>query len=164
MYGHLVAHVLDITPIPNPGRVSADAESYLKQIQEVQQQVYQRLRDSTVKYKDSVDKHCQGMNFNEGDNVLVYFRKKRFPIGSYSKLCKRKFGTFKIPRKLGANAYLIDLPPEVPTSLIFNISELYEYHGVHPSTINIGGLQFRIDIEAPSEGVHESSTCRGVYG
>ena len=88
------------------------------------------------------------MNFNEGDGVLVYLRKERFPIGDYDKLCKRKFGPFKILRKLGVNAYLIDLPPKVSTSPIFNINELYEYHEVHLSTIDIGDLPFRSDTGA----------------
>nr|CAD1825689.1 unnamed protein product [Ananas comosus var. bracteatus] len=169
LYGRPIAHFLDRAPIPYPGRVSADADYYLKQIQEVQQQVHQRLRDSTVKYKESADKHRRGMTFNEGDNVLIYFRKERFPAGGYSKLNRKKYGPFKILKKLGDNAYLIDLPPEVSTSPIFNVSELYEYHGEAPSTVDIDGLTSRSDIETPSDGVEdildvrESVTRRGTH-
>nr|CAD1844638.1 unnamed protein product [Ananas comosus var. bracteatus] len=109
------------------------------------------------------------MTFNEGDNVLIYVRKERFPAGGYSKLNRKKYGPFKIPKKLGENAYLIDVPPEVSTSPIFNVSELYEYHGEALSTVDIDGLTSRSDIKTPSDGVEdildvrESVTRRGTH-
>ena len=77
------------------------------------------MQDSTVKYKAAADLHRQDMDFSEGDSVLVYFRKERFLVGSNSKLGRKKFGLFKILKKLGKNTYLIDLLSEVSTSPLF---------------------------------------------
>ena len=59
------------------------------------------------------------MDFSEGDSVLVYFRNER------------DFQPEVQPAQdsqVGEDAYLIDLTSEVPTSLVFNMSDLFEYH------------------------------------
>ncbi|KAG6768839.1 hypothetical protein POTOM_024449 [Populus tomentosa] len=62
-----------------------------------------------------------------------YLRKlvkpERFPYRTYSKLHARMGGPFKILKKLGVNAYLVDLTLEFRFSPIFNIPDLTAYHG-----------------------------------
>lgn len=66
---------------------------------------------------------------------------------------------------MGKNAYLIDLPSEVPTFPVFNVSDLFEYHGETPTTAVVEPLPFISDVEKTSEGVeeildvYETGTC-----
>lgn len=52
----------------------------------------------------------------------------RFPISTYSKLNRRKFGPFQI-HKLREDTHLIDLSSDLPTFLVFNVSNLYIFYG-----------------------------------
>jgi hypothetical protein len=67
--------------------------------------------------------------FNTGDMVLVRLRPERFPSGSFTKLHARRAGPFQVTKKLGANAYIIDLPSNFGISPIFNIEDLTEFKG-----------------------------------
>ena len=42
----------------------------------------------------------------------------------------KKIGPCRVLRKFSANAYEIELPPNVGISPIFNVSDLYKYEGV----------------------------------
>ena len=72
---------------------------------------------------------CKDQQFNEGDMVLVHLRPKRFPPRSFTKLHARRAGPFKVTKKLGTNAYVIELPFEFGISLVFNIEDLTEFKG-----------------------------------
>jgi len=65
--------------------------------------------------------------------VMVYLLKERFPSGTYSKLSKKKIGPSRIIKKIGGNAYEVDLPPHAGIHPTFNISDLYPYHAKEDS-------------------------------
>ena len=67
--------------------------------------------------------------FNEGDSVMIKLRPERFPSGTMKKLHARGAGPFKVIKKVGPNAYVLELPPEYGISSTFNISDLKEYKG-----------------------------------
>ena len=67
------------------------------------------------------------VNFEVGDLVLAHLRRERFPKREYNKLKFKKIGPCRILRKFSANAYKIELPPDIGISSIFNVAHLYRY-------------------------------------
>ncbi|KAF7148023.1 hypothetical protein RHSIM_Rhsim03G0232100 [Rhododendron simsii] len=120
-------HVVDLVQFSRGPGVSIAAEAMAKQAQEVQEQVKQRLAETNAKYKRAADKHRREKLFQEGDSVMVFLRKERFPVGTYNKLKPRKYGPYKVVKKIGDNAYVIDLPETMKISKVFNVADLFDY-------------------------------------
>ena len=57
--------------------------------------------------------HCRAANFEASDFVMARIRPKRLPRNSLKKLHGRAMGPYQIIRKLGSNAYVLDLPENV---------------------------------------------------
>jgi hypothetical protein len=59
--------------------------------------------------------------------ILSHLRKEIFLKGTYNKLKMKKIRPCKVLKKIGENAYEIELPDGIRISPIFNISDLYPY-------------------------------------
>ena len=58
---------------------------------------------------------------------MIKLRPERFPPGTMKKLYTWGAGPFKIIKKIGPNAYVLELSPDFGISLTFNIPNLKEY-------------------------------------
>ncbi|KAA8530465.1 hypothetical protein F0562_005174 [Nyssa sinensis] len=85
--------------------------------------------DQKGKAKAFANAKRKDRQFTEGDMVLVHLRPERFPPGSFTKLHARRAGPFRVTKKLGTNAYVIDLPSDFGISPVFNIEDLTEFKG-----------------------------------
>ncbi|GFY91156.1 hypothetical protein Acr_07g0013520 [Actinidia rufa] len=73
------------------------------------------------------DSRRRRAEFQVGDYVMVRIRPERYPSGTARKLCARSAGPFKVLKRIGPNAYVIDLPPESGISSTFNIEDLIAF-------------------------------------
>ncbi|EOY16837.1 Uncharacterized protein TCM_035725 [Theobroma cacao] len=128
-YGLKPQHVLDLVPLPQEARVSNEGELFADHIRKIHEEVKAALKASNAEYSFTANQHRRKQEFEEGDQVLVHLRQERFPKGTYHKLKSRKFGPCKVLKKISSNAYLIELPPELQISHIFNILDLYPFDG-----------------------------------
>lgn len=128
VYTSPLKHTLDLIRLPSTTDVDGNAEESAERIQRIHNEVKKNLEDANSRYKVAADKHRHEKLFEEGDLVMVHLRKHRFPVGTYSKLRDKKIDPYRILRKIGDNAYKIDLPAYMNISNTFNVADIFEYH------------------------------------
>jgi len=127
VYGQNPTSPLDLVPFSITHQFSADAEERVKNIKKLHEEVRKKILKQNEKYQKSANKHCKKMEFQEGDLVWVHLRKERFPRGKFAKLKPRADGPFKVIKRIGENAYKIELPESYGVSNVFNVADLSSY-------------------------------------
>lgn len=96
-------HALDLARLPKVAGSNVAAENMAEQASNVQAEVKARLERKNAKYKAAADVERREKLFAESDQVMVFLRKERFPLGSYNKLKPRKYGPYKVVKKINDN-------------------------------------------------------------
>ena len=92
--------------------------------------------------------HYRSKEFNVSEYVMVRIRPERIPKKFSKKLYARAMSPYSIIRKLGSNAYLLDLPNDMDISPVFNIEDLLPYQG----TFELSTLPFSVSVGEASKG------------
>ena len=103
--------------------VSEPAENFAKYIHDLYAEIRRKTSLSNEEYKMDVDVHRRSKEFNVGDYVMIRICPERIP----KTFSKRVMGPYSIIRKLGSNAYLLDLPNDIDINHVLNIEDLLPY-------------------------------------
>jgi len=76
----------------------------------------------------AANKHRKYVEFNAGDLVWIHLREERFPPGKFGKLKPKADGPFKVLKRIGRNAYEIELPEDYGVSPTFNVADLSPFY------------------------------------
>ena len=91
-------HALDLVKLPKVPGLSVKIGDLGKQVQEVQEDVKNKLKKAKAKYKMEADKQRRFKSFDVGDGVMVFISKAQMQ-GGHSKLQKRKYGSYQLLRR-----------------------------------------------------------------
>ena len=73
---------------------------------------------------------------------MMHLPKERFPAGVYHKLQDKKLGPLRIGQKISANAYILDLRPDMHISPTFNVAEYHPPDDTSVLTDNSESISF----------------------
>ncbi|GKB58388.1 hypothetical protein Tco_0914574 [Tanacetum coccineum] len=128
VYTNVPKHALDLLELPKGRGSDIAARNMAEDWKMVPKDVKKKIEDSNARYKASTDKHRREKTFNVGDQVMVFLRRERFPVGRYSKLQLKKYGPYRIERKINDNAYVVGLLDHMGISKTFNVADIYPFY------------------------------------
>jgi hypothetical protein len=127
VYGLNPTTPVDLTPQPYKEKESFDANKRAEFVKKLHERTRMHLERKTERYKAQADKGRKQVIFEEGDLVWVHLRKERFPQKRKNKLNQRGDGPFKVLKRIGPNAYQLELPGEYNVHTTFNVADLSLY-------------------------------------
>ena len=129
VHGYTPRRPLDLLPMSPHDRISVSAVEFASHMHELHKEINKRIHASNFKYKTQANLHRLHLHFDVGDYVMICIRPEWYPSGTVKKLQARSAGPFKVLKKLGPNAYVIDIPSNYGISSTFNIVDLIAFKG-----------------------------------
>ena len=90
-------------------------------------EICKKIQVSNSQYKIHANTHRRHAEFQVNDYVMIQIRLERFPSGTVKKLQVCSADPFKVLKRMGPNAYVIDLPYDYGISSSFNIEDSVAY-------------------------------------
>ncbi|XP_074314198.1 uncharacterized protein LOC141649405 [Silene latifolia] len=128
VYGSNPLMPIDQSNVPR-ATVNYDAKKRVEQMRHLHDQVRKQIEKANEQAKKNSKPTKGRKEFQPGDLVWVHMRKERFPGKRKNKLMPRADGPFEVTKRVGTNAYKVDLPGEYGVHGTFNIGDLSRYYG-----------------------------------
>ena len=129
VYGVNPLMPISLIDLPTNCRYHPDVGQQASRMLKLHEQVKLNIVKANEKYSKKANKKIQQRELQEGDLVWIHMRKDRFLKYRQNKLLPRAADPFKVLKKIGDNAYKIDLPHTYGVSNTFNIGDLSKYEG-----------------------------------
>ena len=113
--------------------MSESAEAFARHVHDLHKDISNHIHSSNTRYKVQVDSRRRHLEFAVGDYIMIRIRPERFPSETVKKLQARCASPFKVLKRIGSNAYNIELPSDYGISSTFKIKDLVAYKG--PTTV-----------------------------
>ena len=133
VHGYTPRKPLDLLPMSPRVRISESAEAFARHIHDLHNEICKKIQVSNSQYKIHTDTHRRHVEFQVRDYVMTQIRPERFPSETVKKLQARNAGPFKVLKRKGPNAYVIDLSHNYGISSSFNVEDLVAY--ISPTVI-----------------------------
>ena len=127
VYGTNPLTPLDLTPLPMRENEHFDAGKHVEFIRELHARTKLKLEQKAEYNARRANHGRRHIVFQPGDLVWVHLRKERFPEQRKNKLSPRGDGPFKVLKRIGDNAYKLELPGDYGVSATFNVADLTPY-------------------------------------
>ena len=113
--------IVDIS-LPPHIHVFEPVENFLKHIHDLHAKIRRKISLSNEEYKLAADVYRRSKEFYVSNYVMVCIRPERIPKVFSKKLYARAMDPYSIIRKIGSNAYFLDLLNDMDVSPVFNVS------------------------------------------
>ncbi|KAK8949134.1 hypothetical protein KSP39_PZI005042 [Platanthera zijinensis] len=127
VHGYKAPVPLDLIPLPPSYKSSQFAQEFASHVHHLHKHIKDTLAIQYATYQSNANVHKRVSPLEVGDLVMVRLIPERLPSGTIKKLANRRAGPFRILKKLGENAFLLELPADWGISPIFNVSDLTPY-------------------------------------
>lgn len=116
--------------LASPDLIIPAAQNYLQEMDQQLDIIKQNLKRAKDRQKSYADQHRSIREFQEKEMVFLRVKPKRssLKLGKFKKLSFRYCGPYEIIKKVGDQAYELNLPLHLGIHRVFHVSLLKKYH------------------------------------